>query len=75
VGGRFANHQRYKVRAFRKKKATKIGLFIDRLLTIIFNLCCRCVEGILARKNCDEKEKNFHFLFGAYCHFAFLHYL
>ena len=44
-GGRSSEFYRYKVRAFRKKKATKFGQFIDRLLTIIFNLCRRVVGG------------------------------
>ena len=44
-GGRSSEFYRYKVRAFPKKKATKFGQFIDRLLTIIFNLCCRVVGG------------------------------
>ena len=44
-GGRFSEFYRYKVRAFRKKKATKIRQFIDRLLTKIFDPFCRRVGG------------------------------
>jgi hypothetical protein len=36
-GGCFSEFYRYKVRAFRKKNATKIGQFIDRLLTKFCN--------------------------------------
>ena len=45
LGGRFSEFYRYKVRAFPKKNATKIGQFIDRLLTIIFNLCPNSTGG------------------------------
>jgi hypothetical protein len=48
-GGRFSEFYRYKVRAFPKKNATKIGQFIYKLLTIIFNLCCSAVEGIFTK--------------------------
>ena len=44
-GGRNSDFFRYKVRAFLTKKAIKIGQFIYKLLTIIFNLCCTRVEG------------------------------
>lgn len=44
-GGRFSDFFRYKVRAFLTKSATKIGQFIYKLLTIIFNLCCMRVGG------------------------------
>ena len=56
-GRAFSDYQRYKVRTFRKKKATKIGLFIDRLLTIIFNLCCSAVGGIFSGKRKTENGK------------------
>ena len=49
LGGRFSEFYRYKVRAFPKKNATKIGQFIYKLLTIIFNLCCSAVEGIFTK--------------------------
>ena len=44
-GGRFSDFYRYKVRAFLMKSPTKIGQFIYKLLTIIFNLCCSVVGG------------------------------
>ena len=44
-GGRFSEFYRYKVRAFLTKSATKIGQFIYKLLTIIFNRSPRCVGG------------------------------
>ena len=44
-GGRSSEFYRYKVRAFRKKKATKFGQFIDRLLTKKNNPRCRVVGG------------------------------
>ena len=49
-GGCLSEFYRYKVRAFPTKSPTKIGQFIYKLLTIIFNLCCSTVEGILAKK-------------------------
>ena len=39
-GGRLSEFYRYKVRAFPTKSPIKIGQFIYKLLTIIFNLCC-----------------------------------
>ena len=45
VGGRFSEFYRYKVRAFPTKTPTKIGQFIYKLLTIIFNRRCRVVGG------------------------------
>ena len=44
-GGCFSEFYRYKVRAFPTKSPTKIGQFIYKLLTIIFNLYCRRVGG------------------------------
>ena len=44
-GGRFSDFFRYKVRAFLTKSPTKFGLFIYKLLTIIFNLSPRRVGG------------------------------
>jgi hypothetical protein len=44
-GGRFSDFFRHKVRAFPKKKATKFGQVIYKLLTIIFNRRCRVVGG------------------------------
>ena len=44
-GGRSSEFYRYKVRTFRKKKATKFGQFIDRLLTKKNNPRCRVVGG------------------------------
>ena len=44
-GEGFSDSYRYKVRAFRTKKSTKIGQFINELLTIIFNPFRRRVGG------------------------------
>ena len=44
-GGRFSDFYRYKVRTFHKKKATKFGQFIYKLLTIVFNLGPSVVGG------------------------------
>ena len=53
-GGRFTNFYRYKGSLFSTKIATKIGQFIYKLLTIIFNIDCRCVGGGFAK---IKKEK------------------
>ena len=57
-GEGFSDFYRYKVRAFRPKIATKIGLFIDRLLTIIFNPYCRHTGGGFT-KNAKFRFQNY----------------
>ena len=44
-GGCHSEFYRYKGRAFRTKSATKIGQFIYKLLTIVFNLSPMRVGG------------------------------
>ena len=62
-GGCSSEFYRYKVRAFRKKNATKIGQFIDRLLTKKNNPRCRVVGGGFVKiQNAKFRMQNYFYL-------------
>ena len=58
-GGRYSEFYRYKVRAFLTKSPTKIGQFIYKLLTIVFNLGCRVVGGGFGNSKCKIQNSEF----------------